>query len=61
MFHPTSQLISAGLQVMVYGLAGVFIVLILFYLVTKLMVSVFSRLERRQKSKLEERQSLENK
>jgi len=61
MFHPSSQLISAGLQVMVYGLAGVFIVLILFYLVTKLMVSVFSRLERRQKSKLEERQSLENK
>ncbi|MDF2523204.1 MAG: hypothetical protein K0R31_845 [Clostridiales bacterium] len=33
---------SAGLQVMGYGLVGVFTVLILFYLMTKAMVA-FSR------------------
>lgn len=51
MFHPTSDLIIAGLQVMAYGLVGVFTVLILFYLVTKLMVSVFSKVEGRKKAK----------
>lgn len=33
--------VDAGLQVMLYGLGGVFAVLILFYLLTKAMV-VFS-------------------
>jgi len=51
MFHPTSDLVVAGLQVMLYGLIGVFTVLILFYFVTKLMVSVFSRIEIRKKAK----------
>lgn len=55
MFNPTSELVGAGFQVMIYGLAGVFIVLILFYLVTKLMVNVFSRLELKRKAKLENR------
>lgn len=55
MFHPTSALLSAGFQVMIYGLVGVFIVLILFYLVTKLMVAVFSKIEGRQKAKSEVR------
>jgi len=37
------ELISLGLQVTLYGLSGVFSVLILFYVVTKIMVSVFNR------------------
>lgn len=35
--------VSAGLLVMLYGLSGVFLVLILFYIVTKLMVVVSSK------------------
>lgn len=53
MFNPTSELIGAGLQVMIYGLVGVFTVLILFYLVTKAMVYVFSKLEAKRKARLE--------
>jgi len=34
-----------GLQVSVYGLSGVFIVLILFYLVTKLMLTISNKME----------------
>jgi|WetSurMetagenome_2_1015567.scaffolds.fasta_scaffold1264320_2 Na+-transporting methylmalonyl-CoA/oxaloacetate decarboxylase gamma subunit len=52
MFHPEPGLISAGFQVMIYGLVGVFIVLILFYLVTKAMVYFFSKLEIKRKAKL---------
>jgi Na+-transporting methylmalonyl-CoA/oxaloacetate decarboxylase gamma subunit len=37
------ELFSVGLQVTLYGLCGVFSVLILFYIVTKIMVSVFSK------------------
>jgi Na+-transporting methylmalonyl-CoA/oxaloacetate decarboxylase gamma subunit len=55
MFNPTSELVGAGLQVMVYGLVGVFTVLILFYLVTKLMVNVFSKLELKRNAKLEDK------
>lgn len=55
MFNPASELVSAGLQVMIYGLVGVFIVLILFYLVTKAMVYIFSKLETRRKARLENR------
>lgn len=40
MFHPDSDLVMAGLQVMAYGLAGVFTALILFYLVTKAMLKL---------------------
>jgi Na+-transporting methylmalonyl-CoA/oxaloacetate decarboxylase gamma subunit len=32
------ETVSQGLQVAAYGLAGVFIVLILFYFITKLMM-----------------------
>lgn len=35
--------ISAGLQVMLYGLSGVFVVLILFYFITKYMVKIANR------------------
>lgn len=38
------ELIIIGLQVSAYGLGGVFTVLILFYLVTKLMVSISNKL-----------------
>jgi Na+-transporting methylmalonyl-CoA/oxaloacetate decarboxylase gamma subunit len=55
MFNPSSELVSAGLQVMVYGLVGVFTVLILFYVVTKTMVSVFTKLDVRKKARLENR------
>lgn len=40
MFQPDPSLVSAGLQVMAYGLAGVFTVLILFYVVTKVMLKI---------------------
>lgn len=33
--------ISLGLQLMVYGLAGVFLVLILFYVMIMLMMKIF--------------------
>jgi Na+-transporting methylmalonyl-CoA/oxaloacetate decarboxylase gamma subunit len=55
MFNPSSELVSAGLQVMVYGLIGVFTVLILFYLVTKAMVYIFTKLDLRRKARLENR------
>lgn len=35
---------SAGLQVMLYGLAGVFTVLILFYLLTKFLLYISNKL-----------------
>ena len=56
MFNPSSELVSAGLQVMVYGLVGVFIVLILFYLVTKVMVFGFTKIDLKQKSRLENKE-----
>lgn len=40
MFQPDLDLVMAGLQVMAYGLAGVFTALILFYLVTKAMLKL---------------------
>lgn len=55
MFNPSSELVSAGLQVMTYGLIGVFTVLILFYLVTKAMVYIFTKLDLRRKARLENR------
>jgi Na+-transporting methylmalonyl-CoA/oxaloacetate decarboxylase gamma subunit len=55
MFNPSSELVSAGLQVMAYGLVGVFTVLILFYLVTKGMVYVFTKIDMRRKARLENR------
>lgn len=55
MFNPSSELVSAGLQVMAYGLIGVFTVLILFYLVTKAMVSIFTKIDVRKKARLENR------
>jgi len=38
--------IYQGLEVMAYGLAGVFSVLILFYLVTKLMVYISNKIKK---------------
>ena len=38
------EMVLKGLQVSVYGLSGVLAVLALFYLVTKIMVIIFSRL-----------------
>ena len=52
MFNPSAELLGAGLQVMAYGLFGVFTVLILFYAVTKIMVNVFTKIENRRKAKL---------
>lgn len=52
MFNPSGELVGAGLQVMAYGLVGVFTVLILFYVVTKVMVNVFIKLDTRRKAKL---------
>lgn len=51
MFNPDPAMISAGLKVMGLGLAGVFTVLILFYLCTKGMVAVFTKLEERKKAR----------
>lgn len=51
MFNPDPAMIQAGLKVMGLGLAGVFVVLILFYLCTKLMVAVFKKLEASRKAK----------
>ena len=42
------QLMEAGLQVTIFGLGGVFSVLILFYVATKIML-VLSRKGQRQK------------
>lgn len=47
MFHPSSDLVTAGLKVMGYGLAGVFTVLILFYVCTKTMVFVANKIQER--------------
>jgi Na+-transporting methylmalonyl-CoA/oxaloacetate decarboxylase gamma subunit len=55
MFNPSAELLGAGLQVMAYGLVGVFTVLILFYVVTKSMVSVFTKLDEKRKARLENR------
>lgn len=40
------NLISLGLQAAVYGLAGVFVVLILFYVMTKGMMVFFENREK---------------
>ena len=37
------ELIEKGLLASVYGLGGVFTVLILFYFITKIMMKVFSK------------------
>lgn len=39
MFSIDMNAVYAGLQVMFYGLGGVFLVLILFYLITKLLMT----------------------
>jgi Na+-transporting methylmalonyl-CoA/oxaloacetate decarboxylase gamma subunit len=39
----TMEVFNTGLQVTLYGISGVFIVLILFYLVTKLMTAVATK------------------
>lgn len=44
--------LSMGLELTVFGLGGVFLVLILFYLLTKLMMKVFNSLESRKERKL---------
>lgn len=49
MFHPDPSLVLAGLQVMLYGLAGVFTVLILFYIVTKAMLSISIKMQPQKK------------
>ena len=51
MFNPDPAMIEAGLKVMGLGLTGVFTVLILFYLCTKLMVAVFQKLDESRKAK----------
>lgn len=38
-----SETLKLGLIATVYGMAGVFAVLILFYLLTKVMMSLFKR------------------
>ena len=37
------QLMAAGLQVTIFGLGGVFSVLILFYVATKIMLAISKR------------------
>ncbi len=49
MFHPDPSLVTAGLQVMLYGLGGVFTVLILFYAVTKAMLKIAMKFETQKK------------
>lgn len=39
-----TELMGAGLQVMIFGLGGVFSVLILFYFSTKIMVRVAQKM-----------------
>lgn len=55
MFHPSTELVNAGLQVMLYGLTGVFVVLITFYILTKAMVSIFTKLEFKRNARLEKK------
>lgn len=43
MFNFEMETLNAGLQVMLYGLCGVFLVLILFYVLTKLMVNIANK------------------
>ncbi len=47
MFNPDPNLVSAGFQVMIFGLIGVFTVLILFYIATKAMVYVALKFEKK--------------
>jgi hypothetical protein len=49
MFHPDPDLVAAGLQVMAYGLAGVFTALILFYAATKAMLKIAWKLQSQKK------------
>lgn len=51
MFNPDPNLVSAGLQVMTYGLLGVFTVLILFYFATKAMLAIARMFEKKDKDK----------
>jgi Na+-transporting methylmalonyl-CoA/oxaloacetate decarboxylase gamma subunit len=44
MFNYDINTLNAGLKVSLYGLGGVFLVLILFYFVTRLMVSVANKI-----------------
>jgi hypothetical protein len=44
MFKFDMETVYAGLQVALYGLSGVFVVLILFYFITKLMVIVANKI-----------------
>ena len=53
MFHPNPDVVAAGIQVMFYGLLGVFTVLILFFFSTKLMVRLFTKLDHRKKARQE--------
>jgi len=51
MFNPDPNLVTAGLQVMTFGLIGVFTVLILFYFATKFMLYAAVKLEKRKANK----------
>ncbi len=44
---PSTETLMACLQVIVYGLAGVFTVLILFFIITKILIMVSNMLTRR--------------
>lgn len=46
-----NNMISLGLQASLYGLAGVFFVLILFYVMTKAMMAFFENREKKASSK----------
>ena len=45
MFTFDMETLNAGIQVMLYGLSGVFLVLILFYVITKLMVNIANKVQ----------------
>lgn len=47
MFQPDPTIVAAGIKVMAFGLAGVFTVLILFYIAIKLMGSIAVRLQKK--------------
>ncbi len=45
-----NNLISLGLQASLYGMGGVFLVLILFYAITKAMMAFFQKREKNNSS-----------
>lgn len=47
MFNPDPDLVLAGVKVMTMGLVGVFTVLILFYIATKLMIKISLKFEKK--------------